>query len=125
MNNTGDYLGVLTPNEIDRLHASISAEARHPLVTLAKATKPHPVAANTENAARSILRKDKNWITKLKPRLLDTSDFTNSSSALGEIRGFGALLNTAIAVNPKPGVPGKKVITEGERRRRAGHRRGS
>jgi hypothetical protein len=114
MSGTENYLGVVTANEIDQLHTSIPAEAHHPLIVLAKATKPHDVATNTENAARSILRKDQNWLTKLKPRLLDTSDFTNSSSALGELRAYGALLDTAMAVSPNPGVPGKKVMPEFE-----------
>jgi len=114
MSGTGNYLGVVSANEIDQLHKSIPAEAHHPLIALAKATEPHQVATNTENAARNILHKDQNWLTKLKPRLLDTSDFTNSSSALGELRAYGALLDTAMDVRPNPGVSGKKVIPEFE-----------
>jgi hypothetical protein len=114
MNAPENYLGVITPDEIERLHKSVAAEVRHPLIALGKAAKPHEVATNTENAARHIFRKNPDWLTRLKTRLIDTSDFTNSSSALGEIRAYGALLETAMAVKPKPAVPGKKVSPEFE-----------
>jgi hypothetical protein len=114
MNAPENYLGVVTPVEIERLHKSLAPGARHPLIVLAKAQKPHQVATNTEKSARSILRKNQDWLKNLKPRLVSTSDTTSSSSALGEIRGYGALLETAMAVKTNPTVPGKKVVPEFE-----------
>src|ERR1035437_942668 len=112
MNGPGNYLGVITPDEIDDLHKSLPAELSHPLIVLAKAQKPHKVATNTEQAARGILRTNQDWLEKLKPRLVDTSDLTTASGALGEIRTYGALLETAMAVKTNPTVPGKNVVPE-------------
>jgi hypothetical protein len=56
----------------------------------------------TETAAKAILRASKTWLIALKKRLLDIADFSNPSSALGEIRCYGALLETGMAVNAKP-----------------------
>ncbi len=114
MNAPENYLGVITPDEIERLHKSLADGVRHPLIALAKAAKPHEVATNTENTARRIFRENSDWLKKLKPRLIDTSDLANSSSALGEIRGYGALLETGMAVKANPTVPGTKVSPEFE-----------
>jgi hypothetical protein len=87
---------------------------RHPLIVLAKGQPPQQVATNTEQAARSILRTNPDWLSKLKPRLTDTLDMTHASSALGEIRAYGALLETAMKVRTNPVVPGKNVSPEFE-----------
>jgi hypothetical protein len=114
MNAPENYLGIIAPDEIERLHKSLADVVRHPLIALAKAAKPHDVATNTENAARRIFQENPDWLKKLTPRLIDTSDITNSSSALGEIRGYGALLETGMAVKANPAVPGEKVCPEFE-----------
>jgi len=112
MNLPEKYLGIVTPDEIDKVHYSLPPELRHPLIALAKGEKPHQVATNTEQAARAILQTNQNWLEKLKPRLVDTSDLTNASGALGEIRAYGALLETAMSVTANPTVSGKKVVPE-------------
>jgi hypothetical protein len=113
MNARENYLAMLepvvVPEEIERLHKNLVRGEQHPLIALANAQRPHQVATNTEKSAHSILRKDQDWLKKLKPRLVSTSDTTSSSSALGEIRGYGALLETAMAVKTNPTVPGNKV----------------
>lgn len=106
------YLEVITQAEIDQLQKSLGHGSRHPLTSVALANPPHDVAQNTRLAARDVFKADPNWLMKLKPRLLDTSDFTNSSSALGEIRAYGGLLETAMTVTANPMVPGKKVVPE-------------
>jgi hypothetical protein len=65
MNAPENYLGVITPDEIERLHKSLADGARHPLIVLAKAEKSHQVATNTEKAARGILRENRDWLKKL------------------------------------------------------------
>jgi hypothetical protein len=72
------------------------------------------VSVNTEQLARVIAQKDQPWLSALKHRLIDQSDFTNASSALGEIRAYGAFLEAWMKVTPQPQVPGKKVIPEFE-----------
>jgi hypothetical protein len=74
--------------------------------------KPHQVVTNTEQAARDVLRTNQDWLEKLKSRLVDTSDLTNASGALGEIRAYGSLLGTAMTVKTNPTVPRKNVVPE-------------
>jgi hypothetical protein len=78
MNAPENYLGIITPDEIELLYKSLADGVRHPLIALSKAAKPHQVATNTENAAAGIFRENPDWLKKLKPRLVDTSDLTNS-----------------------------------------------
>jgi len=106
------YLGIITETEIQTLRSPAKNGARHPVATLALSEPRHQVAINTEQAARQIAQKDQPWLSALKPRLIDRSDFTNASSALGEVRAYGALLETGMKVKPKPQVPGKKVVPE-------------
>ncbi len=68
MNAPENYLGVITPDEIERLHKSLADGVRNSLIVLAKGDKTHPVAMNTEKAARGVLRKNPDWLRKLKPR---------------------------------------------------------
>src|ERR1700683_5260008 len=108
-----DYLGIITEGEIQILRNAPKDGARHPVAALALG-QPDQVASNTERAARQIAQKDQRWLSALKPRLIDQSDFTNASSALGEVRAYGALLETWMKVKPQPQVPGKKVVPEFE-----------
>lgn len=112
--NASDYLGIITRAEIETLRGAAKNGARHPVAALALAERPHQVAINTESAAKSIAQKNKPWLSALKSRLIDQSDFTNASSALGEIRAYGALLETWMKVNPQPSVSGKNVVPEFE-----------
>ena len=103
-----NFLGVITPDEVEHLRKSARGGLTHPVPRLALAKGPNQVATNTREAARSLLRTDADWLFRLKPRLTDTTDFSNASSALGEIRAYGALLETAMTVRPCPTVAGKK-----------------
>ena len=114
MRPSEDYLGIVTPEEIERLYQSRSLGAGHPLIALAKSEAHQEVKTNTERAARGILRTNPDWLSKVKARLIDTSDPSNASSALGEIRAYGALLETGMAIRMNPYVPGKNVIPEFE-----------
>jgi hypothetical protein len=109
---TSDYLGIVTENEIQRLRQLGKPGKTHPLVALALAEPQSQVAVNTENAARHIFNKNPGWLRSLKPRLVDTSNLTDASAALGELRAYGALLETWMTVSPEPIVPGKKVVPE-------------
>jgi len=71
-------------------------------------------AHNTESAARVINEKDPKWLKALQPRLVAADDFTHASSALGEIRAYGALLETSMNVSPAPSVQGSNVSPEFE-----------
>lgn len=111
---TSDFLGILTPNEIEQLRNSLKDGLTHPVARLALAEGLNQVATNTREAARCLLQKDPTWLSGLKQRLTDTTDFSNASSALGEIRAYSALLETAMTVVPGPAVTGKNVIPEFE-----------
>lgn len=111
---TSKYLGIITETEIQTLRKAEKNGARHPVAALALAEQSHQVALNTKQAALQIAQKDQPWLSAIKTRLIDQSDFTNASSALGEVRAYGALLETWMKVTPRPQVPGKKVIPEFE-----------
>jgi len=110
-----EYLGILTPQEIKELREAGRGGQTHPVVKLALEEKPKPqVATNTEMAARQVFEKNETWLKNLRHRLLATDDFTQASSALGEIRASGALLETWMNVTPAPSVPGSNVSPEFE-----------
>lgn len=109
---TVDYLGVLSPDEVQHLRASAKDGRIHPVVMLALADGGHQVATNTAMWSRAVFRKNPTWVRGLRPRLLDLSDFTNASSALGEVRAYGALLETWMNISPEPLVSGKRVVPE-------------
>ena len=105
-----NYLSIITKSELDQLENLTKNGLPHPVVALIH----NPDSMNTVLAAESIARNDQSWLSGLKPRLLDSTDFTNASSALGEIRAYGALLETGMTVSPGPSVPGRNVIPEFE-----------
>jgi hypothetical protein len=111
---TPDYLGVISPRALEQLQKSLKLGTYHPLLALSFSDPPHQVATNTGMAARHVIQTNETWLRSLKPRLLHTSDTANASSALGEIRAYGSLLETGMTVRPTPIVPGKKVRPEFE-----------
>ena len=111
---TKDYLGILTPKEVEDLRSKRSGNWIHPVVSLALDSTRGVVAANTERAGRIVLQANEAWLNSLRQRLLETSDLTNASSALGEIRAYGSLLETGMVVKPAPAVSGKPVSPEFE-----------
>jgi hypothetical protein len=103
-----DYLGIVTPAELEQLTRARKAGRTHPVVALAL-SKPHSQeAANTETAAKRIASTELPWLESQRGRLLNTTDFTEASSTLGELRAYGALLEAAFSVSPRPRV-GNKV----------------
>ena len=109
---TSDYLSIITQNEIQLLQQATQSGERHPVAILALGKSTGQVTINTEQAARIVAQKDVNWLTSLKPRLIDTTQFCNASSSLGELRAYWALLETGMTVSPEPIVAGKKVVPE-------------
>lgn len=108
----GDWLDLITQAEIQKLRSARTGGRTHPVAALALANGQ--VASNTEVAARQISSQNKPWLQALRPRLLDEQDFTTPASALGEIRAYGALLETWCTVKPAPSVPGSNVRPEFE-----------
>ncbi len=49
-----------------------------------------------------VFEENKKWLSILKPRLLDINDYSESSSALAEIRAYDYLLEAEILVRPLP-----------------------
>lgn len=111
-----DYLGIITKAELNALRVAGYSGRIHPVSMLAfsrqEIEQRRLTAINTETAARDIMEKDPEWLTALHPRLIDTDDFTNSSSALGELRAYGALLETWMTVAPKPRISGSERSPE-------------
>jgi hypothetical protein len=72
------------------------------------------VRANTEQAAKWIAKDDPKWLAAIRPRLLDLTDYANAASALGEIRAYGALIETWMNITPAPVVAQSNVSPEFE-----------
>ncbi len=94
---------IFDPSEIDLVKNIPIKDRQHPLKRLLfpQDEWSNQVAVNTERALRQILF-SKNGPGKLyrewKSRVLDIDDYSNSSSALGEIRAFGNLLSTGLPI---------------------------
>lgn len=110
---TTDWLGIITPTEVEDLRNARVGMRSHPVAWLALADHEQ-VAVNTDLAARLITDKNAAWLKGMRKRLLDKKDFTAASSALGEIRAYGSLLETWCEVRPGPSVAGSKVSPEFE-----------
>ncbi len=100
-----------TKSEIESIYKTEIKDRQHPLKRLLfpKNDKDLQVVANTERALKYILMKDKPWFEKMKkgrkgkpPKLLNTKHYSSSSSALGEIRAYGYLLESTTLVKSVP-----------------------
>jgi len=97
-----------------QLQQLLSTDERSAISKAVVGKKPHPVlhlldgeeeecrqiAVNTDRALKHVMLRDKAWIDKLKPRLVQTADLAEPASALSEIRSYGALLEAGIQVSP-------------------------
>lgn len=93
------HLGILAEDDIEKL------PIEHPLRRVARSDETSQVRVNSEQAAKTIKVMNSEWLDQLKHRLIDQTDHTNASSALGEIRAFGSLLETGMDV-----IPGPKIV---------------
>lgn len=93
---------VVSESEIEALRALYHSHGRvHPLVSVAM----HPgagqnsdqIAVNTCRALQYALQAFPDWVRNLKRRLLDQKDWTNSESALAEIRACGMLAGSRLS----------------------------
>lgn len=97
---------LISENEIQTLRALYDKCRRrvHPLVSVAlhlgAAQHRHVISSNTSRALECVLGCSPDWVKSLKPRLLDEKDWTNSESALAEIRACGDLLRAGFTVRP-------------------------
>jgi hypothetical protein len=108
-----DHLFALfSEQQLAKLEARRRPGHQHPLLALSN--RQGYVYANTNQAIRDIKRANQAWVNGITNRLLDTSDYANASSALGEIRAYGSLLLTGLRVIPEPVVAGKAVKPEFE-----------
>jgi hypothetical protein len=106
------FLGIISPAEIEILREAQSYGRTHPLLGLFFGEKHGRERYLLESAARQILETNAKWLNDLKPRLLATDDHSHASSALGEIRAYGSLLQTWADVSPGPKVPYSRVSPE-------------
>lgn len=74
------------------LHALIEAHERSGSYDESRTT----VACNTERSLEMIQLTQPAFVDSIKNRLLDCSDYTQSSSALAELRAFGVLCTTGL-----------------------------
>jgi len=104
--NSTNIRSFFSQEEIGKIANVDEKDRRHPLKRLLfPADRDLQVATNTETALRQIRQHgDDKWIDSIKPRLLSIKDFSDASSALGEIRAYGNLLESGITTKPvRPG----------------------
>src|SRR5688500_16640365 len=105
------YLGIISEEELNALRKHPSPGRIHPLLNVADGSDGR-ARHRFESAARLISAKNPDWLQEIKSRLLATDDTTHASSAMGEVRAFGALLETWMDVRPGPSVPYSRVSPE-------------
>ena len=111
MSTESIYFGIISEADVEKVRQHRVSGRIHPLLDLI-ARKGERSWYVTENAARLIYRHNPDWLKELKARLLATDDYTHASSALGEMRAYGALLETWMNVSPGPKVPYSKASPE-------------
>lgn len=89
----------------DEIQAVLDSEIRdksHPLkiMLMLSCDRSRFTKWNTRMAFKTIVEKDKGWLEKIKRRLVNTTDYTDPSSALAEVRAYGDLLTAGFDVNP-------------------------
>jgi hypothetical protein len=95
---------IVTDTEIEALRTLYTEHTgAHPLVSVALdpdpgVQQPSQIAFNTCRALHHVVGEFPNWAHNLKTRLLDAHDWTNSESALAEIRACGALIEARYPV---------------------------
>ncbi|HEY3329254.1 MAG TPA: hypothetical protein VGK19_04480 [Capsulimonadaceae bacterium] len=105
MTTVSEALGI-NYDDIAHLRNTCQKLAAHPLVALDD--EAGQVCANTVRASRIIARNNRPWLDSIKRRILDATH-SNASSALAEVRAYGALLEIGLPLAPEPSVAGKKV----------------
>lgn len=100
--NSEFLTSIFEQEELESIKKAPNQDRKHPLKRLLfpEVERDSQVSINTEIAIRHILPKHRDWILKLKKRLLALDDYSHSSSALSEIRAFGDLLMCGISVEP-------------------------
>ena len=109
----------LKDDEIKAIEELLVKDRRHPVKQLLQPRdRETQVLANTNLALKRIMTLDKSWLESIRQRLTDTNTFSASSSALGEIRAYGYLLDTLLDVRPIPetndSTPDFRVIYDNE-----------
>ena len=109
---------IFTSEEIDILKDAKKHSLLHPLYESIQSYEKEgrnarngsfKVSINTELGVYLALKHDKEWLISLKDRLADTTDEKNSisSSALAELRAYGALRSAGCPVRPVATMEGK------------------
>lgn len=95
------FKSIFEKGEIEDLQSVERRGVQHPTrrILFPSTDQDKQVAINTEAAVQHLLLKRKDWLYSLKRRLLDVGDWTSASSALGEIRSYGALLDAGFNIN--------------------------
>jgi hypothetical protein len=110
--DANSFLGSISAAEIEAVRATQRYGRTHPLLGLFYDDQHNRERLLLERVTRLIVEKNAQWLADLKPRLLATDDYSHASSALGEIRTYGFLLETWMDVRPGPTVPYSRVLPE-------------
>ncbi len=101
--DTFDWTTYLENDEINMITGSKNKHIQQPLKAILNPDNSGDMRCikfNTEDSVKVLKRKNAEWLDKIKPRLLDINDFSNSISALAEIRAYGYLLSAGFNVKP-------------------------
>lgn len=82
--------------------APLAGGTRHPTWFALQTPSDRPADVLVDQAVRRVARVDggTKWLADLVPRLIDLEDPSNASSALAEMRAYGALLESGFKVAP-------------------------
>lgn len=96
------FLEFMNEQEIGAITATKMRDFLHPVraLLIADNGRSNAVKFNTRNAIENVSNKDRHWLNSVKPRLLQTGDYSDAASALAEIRAYGSLLSAGIPVKP-------------------------
>ena len=106
--------------EIKEIENAFIKDRRHPVKQLLQPRdRDKQVLINTNTALNWIIKNNNLWLESVRQRLVNTDDFSASSSALGEIRAYGYLLAADLEVLPIPetdiSTPDFEVIQDKEK----------
>lgn len=92
-------MSLFNSSEIEFVRSIEPRCERHPLNRLLfPQERDSQVVENMRGALIRVFDKDETWMLRQKERLLSTDDYSHASSALSEIRAYGALLGTGLPI---------------------------
>lgn len=93
----------LSDEQIESIKTAPNKDRCHPVRRLMlDSSEKGNVYVNTESSFKVIAAENKDWLKRKANVFAELNDYSTSSSALGEVRAYGYLLNAGFKVTPIP-----------------------